>query len=143
MKKISTNPGKAIASVLCICLTLMIFCTASAQNPKNMSAENRAKKITEWMKTNLQLKDDQVSKVQDINLKYANKMDEVKNSSGSKQDKTKTMKTNEDARDNELKSVLSDEQFKTYQSKKAELKKSMKEKGKQRKQQHQPTSNQQ
>jgi hypothetical protein len=70
-------------------------------------------------------------------------MDEVKNSSGSKQDKTKTMKTNEDARDNELKSVLSDEQFKTYQSKKAELKKSMKEKGKQRKQQHQPASNQQ
>ena len=84
------------------------------------------------MKTNLQLTDDQVPKVQDINIKYANKMEEVKNNVAGKRQKLMTLKENDAAKDAELKQVFTDSQYKTYLTKKEELKKKAKEELKKR-----------
>ena len=91
------------------------------------SASERAAKLTDWMKTNLQLTGDQVPKVHDINMKYANKMEELKNSAAGKRQKLLTLKENDVDKDAELKQVFTDSQYKTYMTKKEELKKKAKE----------------
>jgi hypothetical protein len=110
-------------SALLICM----FTLAKAQDKQMPPASERASKATEWMKTNLNLTADQVSKVQDLNLKYAVKMDSLKNSSLASQDKMTTMKSDKASKDAELKGILTDEQYKTYQEKKQEMKDKLKE----------------
>ena len=95
------------------------------------SVDGRADKWTDWMKKTLTLSDDQASKVQVINRNYAGKIYGVKtDKSKSKQQKSAAMKQQIAAMDGELKGVLTDEQFKTYQSKRKEM---MKEKSEKRK----------
>lgn len=100
-------------------------------------AEECAAKLTDWMKTNLQLTAPQEPQVQQINLEYAKKTDAVKNSQARKMEKAKTLKANDQAKDAELKAVLTEDQFKTYQTQKDELKKRFKEEMKEKKQQQQ------
>jgi hypothetical protein len=113
---------------------LLIFASTYSQEKAAMSAADRAAKMTDWMKSTLQLTDSQLSQVQAINEKYANKKDDLmKNTTQSKKDKMDAMKADESARDEELKGVLTPDQFKTYQAKKDEMKKNMKEKMKEKK----------
>lgn len=116
-------------------LLLFVFANTSiySQQKDTPSASERVAKLTDWMKTNLQLTDEQVPKVQDINMKYANKMEELKNSAAGKRQKLQTLKNNDTAKDAELKQVFTDSQYKTYMTKKEELKKKMKEELKERK----------
>jgi len=93
----------------------------------NATPEERANKLTDWMKKNLQLNDKQVSQVQAINLKYAHQNESLKGGTDTKQKKMKTMKSNEQARDTELKGVLTADQYKKWQAKKQETKEEMKE----------------
>src|SRR5262249_7060889 len=95
---------------------------------KSSTPEERAGKLTEWMKTNLQLKDDQVTQVQAINLKYANKNQELQTQSMSRKEKMQILKDNDKAKDAELKNILTADQYSTYQAKKDEIRKQMKEK---------------
>ena len=98
------------------------------------SADARADKWTDWMKKTLTLSDDQSSKVQAINRNYAGKIYGVKtDKSKSKQQKSAAMKQQLAAMDGELKGVLTDEQFKTYQSKRKEMMKEKREKRKEKK----------
>ena len=98
------------------------------------SVDGRADKWTDWMKKTLTLSDDQASKVQVINRNYAGKIYGVKtDKSKSKQQKSAAMKQHIAAMDGELKGVLSDEQFKTYQSKRKEMMKEKREKRKEKK----------
>lgn len=119
--------------IICHLLVFSLFVFTSqivaAQMP---TASERATKTTNWMKSNLKLSDDQVPKVQDINLKYANKMDELKNSADSKKQKMETMKADESSKDAELKGVLTDSQYQSWLQKKEEMKKQMKEKMKEK-----------
>ena len=95
------------------------------------SVDASADKWTDWMKKTLTLSDDQASKVQAINRNYAGKIYGVKTDKGkSKQQKSAAMKQQIGAMDGELKGVLSDEQFKTYQSKRKEMMKEKREKRK-------------
>jgi hypothetical protein len=94
---------------------------ASAQRTMK-PAEERAANTTEWMKTNLKLNEDQTAKAQDINLKYARRMDELQNSSDNRSVKITTLKKEMDAKDAELKQVFTDEQYKSYEARKAEMK---------------------
>ena len=113
---------------------LLIFANLRAQDKSTMpTAEERATKMTDWMKSTLQLNDTQLSQVQAINLKYANKRQDMMNNSQSKKEKTDAWKADEAAKDAELKGVLTDDQYKTYQTKKEEMKKEMKEKMKEKK----------
>jgi hypothetical protein len=123
MKGLLKNLG---ASALLLCMVGM----ARAQDRQMPSAETRAAKMTDWMKTSLNLTADQQTKVQDLNLKYAVKMDSLRNSPQARQDKFTVMKSNDAARDAEFQSILTDEQYKTYQEKKQEMKGRFKEKAK-------------
>ena len=116
-------------------LSLFVFVNTSiySQQKDIPSASERATKLTDWMKTNLQLTEDQVPKVQDINMKYANKMDELKNNAAGKRQKLLTLKENDTAKDAELKQVFTDSQYKTYMTKKEELIKKMNQELKKRK----------
>ncbi|WP_430933553.1 DUF4890 domain-containing protein [Saccharicrinis sp. 156] len=85
-----------------------------AQRPQrgNMGTpEDMAKKQTERMKEDLGLTDKQTTKIQSINLKYANKQQELrKNASGDREAMRESMKTIRDERMTELKKVLTEEQ---------------------------------
>ena len=104
-------------------LTLVL--SVSAQDKQPMNPQEKAQKLTDWMKTNLKLTDDQVAKVQPINLKYALAMADTKQHTGS--NAKMAMKADEEAKDAELKAVLTPEQYSAWQTKKADMKKEMKE----------------
>jgi hypothetical protein len=111
-------------SALLVCM----FTLVKAQNGQMPSADVRASKMTEWMKTNLNLTADQATKVQELNMRYAVKTDSLRSGSQSKDDKRAAMKSDGAARDAELKGILTDEQYKTYQEKKKEMKHNFKNK---------------
>jgi hypothetical protein len=105
--------------VACVVFTYSSYAQAE-RTPK--TPDERATALTEWMKTNLQLTAEQVGPVTDLNLKYANLNEKLRNSTSTRMQKAKTLKANEQDRDSELKAVLSAEQFKLYESKKKEMK---------------------
>ena len=110
----------------------MLLSALNSSAQKMGDAAERSAKLTEWMRINLNLTDEQLSTVRDINLKYAKKMDELKTNSLPKSEKMKQITDNDKAKDGELKNVLTASQFQTYLSKKQEIKKKFKENLKQR-----------
>jgi periplasmic protein CpxP/Spy len=86
------------------------------QQYQQMSAEDRAKQETEWMKTDLALTPQQIAKVDSINLKYAKKRVEMRGQmQGQDRDammaKMQEMQAQKEA---ELKPVLTEDQMKKY-----------------------------
>jgi len=67
-------------------LISFIFCFiaagALAQETETRTPEERAQIQNEWMKENLQLSEDQIPRVELLNLEYAQKMEEVKKMNG-------------------------------------------------------------
>ena len=124
-------------AILVNVLFLITFLFASnviwGQKKTSSTPEERATKLTEWMKTNLQLSGDQVTQVQTLNLKYANKTQELQTQSLSRKQKMQILKDNDKAKDAELKNVLTTEQYNNYQVKKEEIRKQMKERMREKK----------
>lgn len=120
--------GAGLSLVLACVFTLARAQNSQSASDQMQSADSRASKTTEWMKTNLNLNADQVNKVHDINMKYAVRMDSVKKSLGDISDRSVGIKSESDARDAELKGILTDQQYKTYLDKKKELKEKYKDK---------------
>lgn len=112
---------------------LFAFNMICAQKKTAATPEERAGKLTEWMKSNLQLNDDQVTRVHTINLKYANKNQGLQTQAMSRKQKMQELKDNDKAKDAELKNVLTNDQYDTYQAKKDEIRKQMKEKMREKK----------
>ncbi len=111
-------------SVLLVCM----FALTKAQDAQMPSAEARASKMTEWMKTNLNLTADQLGKVQEINMKYAVRMDSLRTSVTESQARSVAIKTDSDEKDAELKGILTSDQYKAYLEKKQEMKEKYKDK---------------
>jgi HD-GYP domain-containing protein (c-di-GMP phosphodiesterase class II) len=80
----------------------------------NKKPEDRAKQITSMMKEQLKLNADQEKKAYAINLKYAQKNEEVRKIKDEATQK-KTVQTNNKDRDKELQGVFTADQFKAYQ----------------------------
>jgi hypothetical protein len=97
-----------------------------------LSPEECARFQTEWMKQNLSLSEDQLVQIEPLNLKYAQKMEEVKASSR-KIGKLKKAKAIMDEKDGQLKKILTKDQFNVYLEKREEMRDKMKEAAKQRK----------
>jgi Spy/CpxP family protein refolding chaperone len=97
-------------TVLAFVMSSMVFVPAANASFVKPDPQAMAKKQTEWMKKDLALSDAQTSKVEDINLKYAKKMESLR------EDKEK-----------DLEGVLSKDQFTKYKAKKAEHMKAHKE----------------
>jgi len=113
---------------------VMLLPAANLSAQKLGDAAERSAKLTEWMRINLTLTDEQLPTVRDINLKYAKKMDALQTNSLPKSEKMKQITDNDKAKDKELQNVLTNTQFQTYLSKKQEIKKKFKENLKQRRQ---------
>jgi hypothetical protein len=95
------------------------FVSADQQQP---SLERRAEKRTEVMKASLNLNEEQVIKIDSINLSAAHKMQELKdNNSKYKRIIFRKIQLVRKERDVELQKVLTNEQWHTYQAKKEEL----------------------
>ena len=105
---------------------------AQEQEKEPMPPAERAAMLTEWMKNNLQLTADQEKQAQEINLKYANKTEELRNSNGTRMQKFKKLKGYNESKDEELKKLFTTDQFKTYQAKKEEVKEEFKAKAKEK-----------
>jgi len=109
-------------------VTMMLSTIMPAQQKKAPTPEERAQKLTEWMKNNLQLYSDQVDPIQAINLKYAYKMQELLRSSMTKMQKKRALRADGDARDLELKRNLTADQYQAWLVKKEDAKKDVRQK---------------
>jgi hypothetical protein len=123
----------ATATMLAMIVLMTVECMAQEQEKDPMPPAERAAKLTEWMKTNLQLTNEQEKPVHEINLKYADKTEELRISNEPRAQKFKKLKGYNDDKDKELKVLLTADQFKTYQAKKAEVKEEFKAKAKEKK----------
>lgn len=120
---------KELTQILGIIIMFCFSLTVHAQNNdlKNSTPEERAQFQTEWMENELSIDSTVVPTVYDINLKYANKMESIKNSSGSRYQKFQQMKSFSGEKDSELKKVLTKEQYSLYQKRKDEIREEMKQ----------------
>ncbi len=84
-------------------------------------AEERAHRLTERMKEKLNLSEDQVPKVEEINLRTAKQTDTAVQAS-TREDRQAKMRAAQEQRDKDLKDVLNQDQWKKYQQIKGELK---------------------
>ncbi|MEY3048946.1 MAG: hypothetical protein RL365_984 [Bacteroidota bacterium] len=92
------------------------------------TAEERATNQTNRMKTELNLTDDQYSKVYDINLGIIMKNDGIKTSTFSEEVKNEVLKSNQQARKAMLKDVLTAAQYEKLEQEVKEIKKKKREK---------------
>jgi hypothetical protein len=116
--------------------SLLFGLATQAQSREDFSQstpEERAQLQTEYLKTNLQLDEQQTQKVSEINLKYAQKMESVLKGGGGKLSKMRSAKSINGQKEAEYKQVFNSEQYKKYSEIKAEMKEKMKEKRKQKK----------
>lgn len=78
---------------------------------KNTTPAQRAAVQTELMKSKLDLKPDQIPKIHALNLKYAEKMEPIIQGSAGPFVMTREMRTINGEKEDELKQVLSPQQF--------------------------------
>jgi hypothetical protein len=116
---------KKVFSVLFSLLGFMLMSRAqstdSAVDLKNSSPEQRAQWQSNAMKTKLGLNDTQYQQVSAINLEYAKKGEEIKNSGGGKFSKYRKFKSMMSDKDAKFKKVLTPDQYTTYEEMKKEM----------------------
>ncbi len=119
---------KRIKNYVIVLMVILIPISVMPQNPSEMkesSPEERAQIQTEWMQETLELDSITTIKANAINLKYANKMEELKGSGEDRYQLFQEFKSLSNEKDTELKEVFSSEQYKSYQKKKKELRNMM------------------
>jgi Spy/CpxP family protein refolding chaperone len=127
-----TNIIRSIALLACLSF-ITVVAQAQEEERTPLTPEERATKWTEWMKTELSVTAEQEPKVHEINLKYAQQTESVRAQGGSRRSKFKDVKSIDDAKDEELKAVLSPEQFEQYRAKKQEMRKKVMKAARERK----------
>lgn len=113
------------AAVVCSALAMPAGASSEAESaaPKLPPAKERAKELTAKMKEKLALTGDQEDKVAEINLRAAEAVDAATALPGaSRYDRFQSVKALQTQRDNELKGVLTQDQWKKYKKLKDELK---------------------
>ncbi len=117
-------------------LVMMIFlagCTQTqAQAQSQQSPEERAQRQTEMMTEALDLNASQVAQVEDINMKYSERIADIQAQSGDRRGKFKTMRGMMEEKDAELEAVFTSNQYTIYQEKKAEMRSKMKKRRRER-----------
>jgi NACalpha-BTF3-like transcription factor len=114
---------------------MMVFCLALAglatagDEPKSSTgrelppAEERAQQLTDKLKEQLGLTEEQVSKVAEINLRTAKQTDAIMNSPGEgRRGRLREVRAIQEQRDTELKKILTEEQWEKYGQIKDEMK---------------------
>ena len=91
----------------------------------NVSAQDKstgAQRLTDRMKTELSLNDEQYAKVLEINTAFISKTSEARKASTDRAEVSAAIKGLNDEKDAKLKTVLTEEQYKTYITKKEQRK---------------------
>jgi hypothetical protein len=88
---------------------------------RNTTPTQRAHFEDMWMKRDLRLNRSQAAKVGQINLRTANRMQSIFDSTGGKFRKFRQVMRARDAKDMELRNVLTGKQFSMYKAKKEEM----------------------
>lgn len=110
---------------LITCFVLGLSSSVMAQRPsRGGSPEEMAKKQTEQMTTDLGLDESQTTTIGEINLKYAQKRNEIrKQGSGDRNAMRENMTKMNDECKAEMKKVLTEEQYQKLLEKEEEMKK--------------------
>lgn len=124
---------KTILTTLFSFVILLVAQGAMAQDKdakallKESTPEQRAALQTGFMKNKLKLDTTQVTKVQAINLKYAQKLDPVMKGDGRKLKMLREAMSIQKDKDAELKTALTADQYKQYEAMKEEMREKLKE----------------
>jgi hypothetical protein len=120
-------------SILIILLVVFFSATTNAQTENSMSEDQKEEMLQQMKisKERLALTATQEPTFREITKKYALKMKELKTSNEGKKDKFQKMKAIKNEKNAEMKTLLSDEQYKTYLTLQEERKEKMKERKKQ------------
>ena len=116
----------AISAVLA--LVLPAVAVAQLEDIKKSTPEQRAPMPDEWMQSNLSLDEQTRERVTAINLKYAKETQALAAAPGADFKKLMTFRGNAQAKDAELKGILTAEQYSTYEQKKSEMEAQVKQK---------------
>jgi len=113
--------------MVAVCLALAMPAAVAKHEEKEPGkippAKERAKELTKKMKEKLQLTGDQEDKVREINLRAAEAVDHAVAVPGAgRYDRYQAVRAAQAQRDNELKGVLTQDQWKKYKKLKDELK---------------------
>jgi hypothetical protein len=92
--------------------------------------EERAQFQTDYMKESLSLTSDQESKIYALNLKHAKEMQVTYNASDRKIQKLKKMKSINEQKEQELKSILDADQYAAYERNKDDMKEKLRARNK-------------
>lgn len=111
---------RSFAIALCL-LTAATVLASELDQLKDTTPAERAKAQTAMMKTKLGLTDEQAAKVGAINLKYAEKMDPIIKGSEGPLMKMHDARAVETQKEDELKALLSPDQFQKFQAAKDEM----------------------
>ena len=112
--------------ILMSVMTLLLVSNQSIGQKKVANPAKKAQRQTEWMTKELGLLADQATKVGEINTKYIAAIDEAENTIANKAERVTKVRNLQKERNEELKKVLSPEQF-------SKLQELLKEKKEQRK----------
>ena len=119
-------------ALLVAAMSLLIVVAAGAQNEmeklKSSTPEERARLQTEMMKVKLSLTSDQTPKVAAINQKYAQRMEPIIKGQEGPLMRLRQMREVGQAKEAELKGVLSPEQFQKYLAEKQEMREKFEDK---------------
>lgn len=94
--------------------------------------EERAEMQTSYMKESLSLTEQQVPRINEVNLTYAKKMQAAYAGETRKLQRLKKLKSLSDEKDGELKKVLEPSQYETYAKNKEAMKEKMKARAKEK-----------
>lgn len=119
---------KSMVSVACFAFMMMFSVAVMAQDKTQHKPEEKAKMMSDKMKTELTLTDEQYQKVQAINLDFATKSSALKKEGGDKSAWGEKMKPIKEEHTKSLKAVLTPEQFTKYESWKEDMKSKEKDK---------------
>lgn len=104
-------------------LTFLFFLSNGMAQNTNLEKTpmERAKVQTDWMQKELSLDSIQKEEVYQINLNYAHKIENIKNSNVIRMQKFQAFRSLSEDKDWELKNIFTKDQFKSYLKKKDEL----------------------
>lgn len=114
---------KPLVASACFAFLMMFSVAVSAQDKQHKNPEEKAKMMSDKMKTELTLTDEQYTKVQAINLDFATKASAIKKEGADKAAWGEKMKPIKEEHAKALKEVLTPEQFTKYESIKDDMKK--------------------
>ncbi len=109
----------AIACAVLLCVST--FAVAQLDELKDTTPEQRASTLTDMMTRELSLDEKTSTAVSGINLEYAQKTQALMESNGPQLQKLMTFRKNADAKNAELKAVLTPQQYSEYLERKSEM----------------------